>query len=210
MANQVQGASKFKTRYSPRPSGYVAVDHDYVLPREFSIVHELDAGGEAELEVAIDDRGAARCVRLEVRAPENGGIVTETLRAIPVGRLLHLGTTDALMTRAQTPERGPVGSFGPATLEEQRQFYQRYANTRRPRQGSPLTDETLAQVATVYRAALGRGDPPTATVAETMNVARSTAARWIASARERGLLGPAMRGRAGEAVPSASARESPV
>jgi hypothetical protein len=33
-------------------------------------------------------------------------------------------------------------------------------------------------------------------------IARSTAARWVTKARERGLLGPALRARAGEAVPS--------
>jgi hypothetical protein len=83
---------------------------------------------------------------------------------------------------------------------ERLRFYEQYAEgARAPRRGSPITDENLRQVAEVYRAALERGDPPTETVANVLNVARSTAARWVSKARERDFLGPAMRGRAGEA-----------
>jgi hypothetical protein len=92
------------------------------------------------------------------------------------------------------------GTVGPLTTNERAQFYERYArDARRPHRGSPVTDENLRQVAKLYRAAIKRGDPPTETVAETMHIARSTAARWVTRARERKLLGPALRGRAGEA-----------
>jgi hypothetical protein len=70
---------------------------------------------------------------------------------------------------------------------------------RRPRRGSPITDANLNAVAERYREALERGDPPTQSVARELNVARSTAARWVTKARERGFLGPALQGRAGEA-----------
>ena len=79
-------------------------------------------------------------------------------------------------------------------------FYQQYANDpRRPRRGSPITEDNLLEVARVYREAVKHGDPPTQAVADGMNVARSTAARWVAAARTRGLLGPAMRGKGEEA-----------
>lgn len=191
-------APNFAAHHRSPPQGeYVHLDRDYVLPRQFFVTHQLDTGGEATLEVATDDHGATRCVRLELHAPEDGSIVTEVLRAVPVGRLVHLGTTSQLLRCTELTGGGV--KIEPADAEEQRQFYQRYSRARRARQGTPLTDDTLAQVATVYRAAASRTNRPTETVAETMNVARSTAARWVANARERGLLGPAIRGRAGEA-----------
>ena len=65
-----------------------------------------------------------------------------------------------------------------------------------------MTDEQLQRVATVYRAAIGRGDPPTQTIAAVMHASRPTAARWVARARDRGMLGESLRGRAGEKVQS--------
>jgi hypothetical protein len=85
------------------------------------------------------------------------------------------------------------------TTAERAEFYEQFATgSRRPRQGSPLTDDNLRQVAELYRVAVERGDPPTQTVADAMHVARSTAARWVGAARKRGFLGPAVRGRGGE------------
>lgn len=76
----------------------------------------------------------------------------------------------------------------------------RYAKGgRRPRQGSPVTDHQLGEVAQLYRAAIAQGVPPTQTIADEMHAARSTAARWVGKARERGFLGAALPGRAGEA-----------
>jgi hypothetical protein len=50
-----------------------------------------------------------------------------------------------------------------------------------------------------YRRALEHGSrSPTADVARALNVGRSTAARALSEAREQGLLGPALRNRAGE------------
>jgi hypothetical protein len=43
------------------------------------------------------------------------------------------------------------------------------------------------------------GDPPTASVAKSLNLPHSTAARWVAKAREKRFLGPPERqGKAGE------------
>ncbi len=61
----------------------------------------------------------------------------------------------------------------------------------RPHRGIPLTDDDLNTVVRIYRAALATGEPPTQAVAKQMFVARSTAGRWVAAARERGLLGKA-------------------
>jgi hypothetical protein len=67
--------------------------------------------------------------------------------------------------------------------------------------GKRLSNELLAQVADTYRDALSRGLSPTDTVAADFPTSRSTAGRWVMEARRRGLLGPAVRGRAGEQQP---------
>jgi hypothetical protein len=175
-----------------------ALDADYALPRHFWITYTLEGDERLRLDVAVDDRGSAHCTRIEVLASDESGITTETLRGVPVARLLRLGTTAALMKYERSAD-GDVIGFARTDNEEKRQFYQRYSQARRPKQGSAITDEQLEQVATVYRRAVEDGKRPTEIVGETMNVARSTAARWITRARERGFLGPALRGRAGEA-----------
>jgi hypothetical protein len=67
---------------------------------------------------------------------------------------------------------------------------------------SPRSDEARGRpprAADEYRRAIERGSrSPTADVARALNVGRSTAARALAAAREQGLLGPALRSRAGE------------
>ena len=91
------------------------------------------------------------------------------------------------------PHPVPLGTEGRSA------FYERLAEgARGPRRGSPITDEHLGSVATIYRAAVEQGDPPTQAVADAMHAARSTAARWVMLARKRNFLGKATKGRAGE------------
>ena len=66
----------------------------------------------------------------------------------------------------------------------------------RMRDAGPVT-ETLEWVARIYGLALATGDKPTKAVEEVFMVPRYTASRWVASARERGFLGPAQPGKAG-------------
>lgn len=67
----------------------------------------------------------------------------------------------------------------------------------RPRRGARLSDDLLENVARVYRA---HSNNPTAAVAETLHIARSTAGRYVARARARGFLGPAIGPKAGESA----------
>jgi hypothetical protein len=73
---------------------------------------------------------------------------------------------------------------------------------RRSRPRSPSRDgleARIPQAVEEYRRAIADGSrSPTADVARALNVGRSTAARALAAAREQGLLGPALRNRAGE------------
>ena len=57
----------------------------------------------------------------------------------------------------------------------------------------------LAEVADLYRSAVKEGNNPTQAVTHFYGVTRSTASRWISTARTTGLLGAAIPGRAGEA-----------
>lgn len=61
----------------------------------------------------------------------------------------------------------------------------------------PISPEHLEEVVGVYSRALDAGQPPRAAVAEHFLVSPSTAAKWIARAREIGLLEATTPGRAG-------------
>lgn len=77
-----------------------------------------------------------------------------------------------------------------------------------PRRRRTVTREHLAEVAEVYREAVGRGEPPTMAVKERFTTSHSTAARWVGMAREQGELGAADTTRPGERdVPVAGAKK---
>jgi hypothetical protein len=179
----------------PLKVGFAPLDHHWAVPRYFTVVGEFADDTEVELAVEVDDEGTASCRKLEVR---NAAVTSAVLRGVPIARLLAHGMTLASFEIGE-PRPSGVVTLSVPTMNRRADFYDRHAKgARRPRKGSPLTDENLRQVAELYRAALKRGDAPTQTVADGMNVARSTAARWVAKARESGFLGPAIRGRAGE------------
>ncbi len=69
-------------------------------------------------------------------------------------------------------------------------------------------DEHFEKVAAIYTAALRLGDPPTLAVAEDFVVSKSTAAKWIARAREKGLLPETAQGKAA-AWPADKTRRKP-
>jgi hypothetical protein len=74
--------------------------------------------------------------------------------------------------------------------------------TRRSRPRSRRSNDLEARIPQAveeYRRAIADGSrSPTEDVARALNIGRSTAARALAAAREQGLLGPALRNRAGE------------
>ena len=176
---------------------FVVLDGRYAIPPRFQAAAWPDEieGVRVDLLIEVDEQGAPSCRGLTLEPlEEDGHITTDMLRKVKV---------DALMRSAITEAMRPAGDLGreeTATSANRDAFYERYRRgARRPRRGSPVTDQNLRQVADLYRAAFRRGDPPTQTVADEMHIARSTAARWVAQARERDLLGPAMQGKAGEA-----------
>lgn len=145
---------------------------------------------EVTMDVEVDRSGQARCLELVVRPLDGQPITGARLRDIPVGRLLRIASAESRSFVAYAGD----GVFVPPTPDERRAAYQ--GEGRRPRQGSRITDEHLEEVASVYRAALERDEPPTVAVMEEWCVVRSAASRWIAAARAHGFLGPAQHGRA--------------
>jgi hypothetical protein len=61
-----------------------------------------------------------------------------------------------------------------------------------------LRDDFFREIAKQYRRALAEGLRPTTAIADAHGVGRSTAASWVRRAREKGFLGAAQPGRAGE------------
>jgi hypothetical protein len=157
-----------------------------------------DLGLGMDCDIEVDDYGRPHCKRFEVRALGDGEVTGAMLRQIPVaewvGKSLAAIAFEVHPPDAKDERVRLTPGVPPAEVTGFRE------NMRRPRRGSPLTDEHLQQVADLYRDALARRLPnPTETIADDMHAARSTAARWVALARQRGLLGESLRGRAGEA-----------
>lgn len=63
------------------------------------------------------------------------------------------------------------------------------------RRRNRVTTALLSDVATIYRAALADGNPPTKAVSDAKNVPHSTAARYVGLARKAGLLPPTSPGK---------------
>lgn len=170
----------------------------FVVPQRF-IATTTVAGVEVALTVETDEHGASHCVALELRQLDDGEPITGgTLRNLPAPTRL---VREAVSTLAEEVQSRPGGNLtaaipgfghddGGVAFEQ---------NVRRPRRGVPITDEQLHDVARIYRAAHESGVPATEAVAREKHLARSTAARWVSKARERGILGPALPGQAGEA-----------
>lgn len=73
-----------------------------------------------------------------------------------------------------------TGSFTPVTDPEGR-----------------ITDEFLENLAAMYRWAVASGKAPAPVIAESAGVPASRVHRWVAQARQRGFLPPAIKGKAG-------------
>ena len=121
-----------------------------------------------EIECEFHD-GRYECVRLTCK-PQRGGpaVTSEGIRSIPVGKLVTYAARRAM--RDESDIRKPARLKAPDT-----------------RLGP--TEEALELTARVYRAAYAAQYDPTKAVVERFDLPRSTAARWVMKARERGLLG---------------------
>jgi hypothetical protein len=117
------------------------------------------------------------------RRVEGESVTTEGLRRVPVGRILQQALEKLVVDwdwQSKFVEWGPWGV------------------RLRTRPEGP-NEDALLTVAALYRFAHMVGVPPTAYVAETLSLPKSTAGRWVGLARKSGHLGPALGTKAGEA-----------
>ncbi len=145
-------------------------------PPEETLTAKDYRGFDIEVEIVFDgSRYVVRRISVEQR---DGGppVTTESLRDIPVAGLLRTLMPSLLWKLTEHPD-------GSSTLDELDDWPDDAT-----RHGP--TDEALALVAQIYRMAYVCGDRPTKAVEDNLRLARSTAGRWVALARERHLLGP--------------------
>jgi hypothetical protein len=134
---------------------------------------------------AMEYRFSARLGRYvcsELRATNPDGVSTEALRWVAVADMLKTALTAANgpIRELPNPEHiEPWGLHPPADVAEH------------------PTSRALRWVGHLYRYGWAVSDNPTATVAETLRLPRSTAGRWVRMARQAGHLGAAEVGKAG-------------
>ena len=119
------------------------------------------------------------CRELRIRQREGGPpVIGEALRDVTVRCFIRLGIRHALLKEGQAPDGSPI--------------FQSVAMRHPPKgiakQGP--TDEVLRWVAQIYRLAVALTEAPTKSVQDELGVSRATAGRWVAEARNRGLLPP--------------------
>jgi hypothetical protein len=165
---------------------------------EIPVFGEYSGTGPFEwaLTFAVVD-GRPRC--LEVRCLSRPGgppITPEALHRFPLGQKLE----EAVLMASRPVDEVPRRAARWKNIEEVRAqradvaaHHRRSGNGRRKK----ITDEFLAEVAQVYRQNVATGKPAQA-VAEYCHYTSTSARRVIAQARQRGFLGPALPGRAGE------------
>lgn len=115
-------------------------------------------------------------------APDGEFVTTEALRKVPVGRILQQAL-EKLVVEGEW--RSGLVDWGPGGVRL-------HTRPKGP------DEDALLTVAVLYRFAHMVGVPPTAYVAETLRLPKSTAGRWVGLARKSGHLGPALGTKAGE------------
>jgi len=172
-----------------RDAGFAAIGLGYVVPQRFTTTFMPSAGEQppyAGSFTAVLLHGRFECVRLELEhQPDGPPIDTEGLRTIPVRHLIRAAIEGNVFGERQA--RNPDRPLVPLSW-------------RPPDVSDGPTDDNLKVVMVAYRLAYASGVPPLKHVEESLGLPRSTAGRWVKLARERGFLGAAEKGRAGEAV----------
>jgi hypothetical protein len=137
-----------------------------------------------------DIRGRLECVGVEV-SRSNHPITTSFMRSHRWSELIEAKKRINLRrARRWASRKGLPTSRLPVEAELTREAVKMISAWEasvggRPRQYGP---DHWAQVVTIYSDAYGAGLPPTKAVADTFQVSRSTAAKWVARARRDGLL----------------------
>lgn len=154
---------------------HVVAGPGLVMPRETTIRSQVN-GYDVKVTV-VPEHGQLVAQEVHVRRLPDGPPVTgEAIRSIPIGRLVR----QAWSAVQSSEERDGVTKVSPMMLTDEAAAQLR---------ANGPTAATLKWVSHLYRVALLIGEPPTKAVETGLGVPRSTAGRWIAAAREQGLLG---------------------
>jgi hypothetical protein len=156
-----------------KPAAFDPLNPGMAAPVGFTYRVELEGLYSLDFE-AVYEQGRYVVNQLTIRRREDGPpVTTEGIREIPVHALLRVQL------------EGYLATLAPLELSDH------------ARGGGGPTEQDLRAVAIVYQIAYATGGAPTKTVMGRLGLTRSTASRWIALARKRGLLGPATPRKAG-------------
>lgn len=170
------------------------------VPARFQYAETSEGGIRVMLDVVTTDHGPV-CRSIELASDDDVGVPATALRRVEMRRMLREapGRVERFVAGREFYGRGEIaitpGDLSVFATESVRASESTVLETRS--RGKRI-DVDLIGVAKSYRKAHELGQPPTETVAREFNVSRPTASRWIRQCRERGLLGPAKPGAAGE------------
>lgn len=181
----------------PAPgAGPVAAGGDRAVPSRFTaLVDDPAQPYLIGLDVRVGVTGAeVLMLQLQWRNPAQiGGVKAEKLREVKLARALRQAVEAASVPREEIATGPLAGHFRvPGTPEGSAYGGPGIRLDGTPQRGGPgrgrtMTTDHLAKVAEVYRAAEPGGKPVEA-VKQAFFTNRSTASRWVAQAREYGLL----------------------
>ena len=172
-------------------------DRDASIPSAFEMT--LESGdGTPDLSLRFEVRdGVPQCRRATLQSsPDGREVLASDLRGVKLEDLLELWVARALWVYDELREDGCVVTVVVEPPEDGRR--EALAQLRAVRRDArrKVTDEFLREVARVYRE--NADGNPTAAVARFSGRSHRSAAMYVKQAREAGLLGPAIRGKAGE------------
>jgi hypothetical protein len=177
---------------------------EYSIPKRLFALIRLPAfPAPLAVELVLENNEWVCSQLIVVRRPGEPPITQTLLREISFQRLIQIIGPRAADRLRQMPGGGLERVVAVRTPEGSEGFFNAAgAAVAQRRRGKRLDRAFLEQVADAYRrlVASGRRDP-TRGVAEEFHAARSTAARWIAECRKRGILGPTAPGKKGERRP---------
>jgi hypothetical protein len=157
------------------------------------------------IEVVLDEDGP-KCIAISCLDHDAPALTSE--RRFPLRAMVNAAVRAATFELVDVPvdqvdperenrrlvpdERGHVQVYAPA-------FDERGESRSKDASRAWENGGELERVAALYRRAVAAGTPPSAAIAGEFGITRTTARKWVQRARARGVLGPAVGQRVGEA-----------
>ena len=191
MVRQSDGGVRISARWDMLKYGPVPLAHGVFVPERLTAIVERDGDHTVEIDISVED-GKLVCDAVRVfRNPERPSLTGHELRRLEVSEWMIRATAKFGVGN----QEGVVTTPAAWGTDEYRTDVE--GVVRRSQRRNQVTEEDLRTAAEIYREHADTRNP-TATVAKQLSIGRSTAARWVALARERGYLPPAQ----GEAATS--------